>query len=95
MIKVTKDLEDLYGCGREINIDGLNGIIYGNDECFESNYFYQYFIAADTLYTAYYTVDHDTALDEIDYTAAIELKKHTTRKVEKWQQKYQQKVKAK
>ena len=54
-------------------INGLTGVIFGNDECFDVNEFYQYFISGETLYQLYYELKEN--LDEIDYENPYRIEK--------------------
>lgn len=47
----------------------LTGYMYGNDECFDGEGFYQYLLTADAkLYKAYYDIpDDESELDSLDY----------------------------
>ncbi len=49
-----------------------DAVIFGNDEMFDLDRFYQYVAIDGTLYKAYYNTD-DIALDEIDYNHAEEI----------------------
>lgn len=68
----NKFLKGLYGEGREVSIHKnelrVNGIMYGDDECFDSNDFYQYFVSdSGVLYKVYYDISESTKLDTIQY----------------------------
>lgn len=56
------------------NGDYIIGAIFGDDECFEGNNFYQYVVTSDGVYKAYYDVDNDTDIDKIDYSKATRIK---------------------
>lgn len=66
-------MENTYGESHEItiNYDGkqVTGIMYGNDECFDTNDFYQYFLTSDgKLYKAYFEIPDNTKnLSDLDY----------------------------
>ena len=71
--------EDSYGDGVEIEIDGKPGIMFGDDECWDVNRFYQYFLSNDgKLYKAYYETDNETPLDCIDYNAPYDVVEQDT-----------------
>ena len=55
------------------NGDYIIGDMYGWDECFDGNAFYQYVVNSDGIYKAYYDVDNDTIIDEIDYSKATRI----------------------
>lgn len=57
------------------NGDYIIGDIFGDDECFEGNNFYQYVVTTDGVYKAYYAVDGDTDIDCIDYLKATRIKR--------------------
>lgn len=72
-------MEKKYGRGAEatINYDGkqIVGIMYGNDECWDMNDFYQYFLTDDTLYKAYFEVpDGCEDFGDLDYKNPIDLR---------------------
>lgn len=56
------------------NGDYIIGDMFGDDECFDGNDFYQYVVTSDGVYKAYYDVDNDTDIDEIDYSKATRIK---------------------
>ena len=51
------------------------GHMYGNDECFDGNEFYQYFLTADSLLKMYYNIpDGCEDLSNIDYSAPYDVR---------------------
>jgi len=51
------------------------GHMYGNDECFDGNEFYQYFLTADSLLKMYYNIpDGCEDLSNIDYEAPYDVR---------------------
>ena len=51
------------------------GHIYGNDECFEGNEFFQYFLTDDALLKFYYHIpDGCTDFNGIDYGAPYDVR---------------------
>jgi hypothetical protein len=78
MKDLKKWLERNYGATKETEIeyDGrtYKGYMYGNDECFECNDFYQYFLTNGTLYKAFFEIpDGETDLGNLDYDNPIDL----------------------
>lgn len=72
-------LRNKYGIPEHVTVDASNGDyligdMYGNDECFDGNDFYQYVVTSDGVYKAYYDVDDDTDIDKIDYSKATRIK---------------------
>ena len=72
-------LEERYGTGGEVTINYNNekvtGIMYGNDECFEMDDFYQYILTEDALYKAFYEIpEGNEDLGDLDYESPIDLK---------------------
>ena len=72
-------LEKQYGKGTEatINYEGkqIVGTMYGNDECFDTNDFYQFLLTDNTLYKAYYEIpDGCEDLGSLDYNNPIDLR---------------------
>ena len=73
----VQKLTKIYGNGNHItiNYDGKTyaGVMFGNDECYQMNEFYQLFLdtADHKLYQVYYDIpdydDASQALDMIDY----------------------------
>lgn len=64
-----KRLEDVFPT-YDIVVDGMeykNATIFGNDECFDVDEFYQYMLVGNSLYMAYYDYDDECELWEIDY----------------------------
>lgn len=52
--------------------------VAGNDECFDGDEFYQYVLADDKLYKAYFEIPTDDdgeelGLDDVDYTHAYKI----------------------
>lgn len=47
-------------------------LVFGNDELFDGNKFYQYLMVDDLLFKAYY--DCDTDIDCIDYSTPIKIR---------------------
>ena len=71
VINMYKFLQGKYGNGVDttITIDGekIRGVMFGNDECFDTDRFYQYLLdERGNLYECFYKTD--LPLDEIDYT---------------------------
>lgn len=76
---MKKEMESLkewfekeYGVSSETEIayegQTYTGYMYGNDECFDCNEFYQYFLTEDKLYKAYFQIpDDDADFGNIDY----------------------------
>jgi hypothetical protein len=51
------------------------GHMYGNDECFDGNEFFQYFLTADSLLKMYYHIpDGCEDLSNIDYDAPYDVR---------------------
>lgn len=72
-------LHDLYGSPEHMTVTAENGDyiigdMYGNNECFDCNDFYQYIVTSDGVYKAYYDDDNVTNVDEIDYLKATHIK---------------------
>jgi len=72
-------MEEQYGKGTEttINYEGkqITGIMYGNDECWDMNDFYQYLLTGDALFKAYFEVPEGCEdLGSLDYNNPINLK---------------------
>ena len=72
-------LEKQYGKGTAatINYEGkqIVGTMYGNDECFDTNDFYQFLLTDNTLYKAYYEIpDGCEDLGSLDYNNPIDLR---------------------
>ena len=70
--QLKKWLEKTYGEGSETTItyEGktYTGCMYGNDECYDCDRFYQYFLTNNTLYRAFYEIpDGETDLGNLDY----------------------------
>ena len=68
-----------YGAAAETTItyDGktYTGYMYGNDECFDADEFYQYFLTADALLKVYYTIpDGCEDYGDIDYSAPYDVR---------------------
>lgn len=63
-------LESLNYAGTETELRELKGTMYGNDSCFDTNEFYQYFLTDNgELYKAYYEIpDGCDDFSEIDYS---------------------------
>ena len=49
------------------------GDMFGDDECFEGNNFYQYVVTSNGIYKAYYDVDNDTIIEDLDYSKATRI----------------------
>jgi len=77
MKNVIEKLEKLYGAGTEYTIIDRNsdvitsyscalikGKIFGDDECWDRNDFYQYFVSDKGLMKLYYDVDGSTDIEE-------------------------------
>lgn len=52
--------------------------VVGNDECFDGDEFYQYVLAADKIYKAYFEIptdddNNELELDNVDYTHAYKI----------------------
>ncbi len=77
---LKKWMESRYGESLEttVNYNGeqIIGIMYGNDECFDVNEFYQYLLTADgNLYKAYFDIPVDTEdLSNLDYENPYSMK---------------------
>ena len=56
------------------NGDYIIGAIFGDDECFEGNNFYQYVVTSDGIYKVYYDDDNVTDVEDIDYSKAARIK---------------------
>ena len=72
MKKVESYLKERYGEGGEVKVEfegkEITGVMYGDDECFEMNDFYQYLLTKDTLYKAFYEIPNDNDdLGSLDY----------------------------
>lgn len=72
-------MERKYGQTTEetITYDGktYTGYMYGNDECFDGDEFFQYFLTADALLKMYYTIpDGCDDYGEIDYSAPYDVR---------------------
>lgn len=72
-------LEKQYGKGTEATINyedkQITGTMYGNDECFDTNDFYQFLLTDNTLYKAYYEIpDGCEDLGSLDYNNPIDLR---------------------
>ena len=51
------------------------GHIFGNDECFDGDKFFQYFLTADSLYKMYYNIpDGCEDLNNINYDAPYDVR---------------------
>lgn len=46
----------------------ISGIMYGNDECFYGDEFYQVLVSGGKVYACYYALTDDNDLGNIDYT---------------------------
>lgn len=75
-----KALEVFYGEGREIevNFEGkkIKGVMFGNDECFECDDFYQYLLTKEKLLLCFYNTEENgnqIELDHIDYTNPVKV----------------------
>lgn len=55
------------------NGDYIIGAIFGDDECFEGNNFYQYVVTSDGIYKVYYDDDNVTDVEDIDYSKATRI----------------------
>lgn len=55
------------------NGDYIIGDMFGWDECFDGNDFYQYVVTSDGVYKAYYDVDNDTIIEDLDYSKATRI----------------------
>lgn len=55
------------------NGDHIIGAIFGDDECFEGNNFYQYVVTSDGIYKVYYDDDNVTDVEDIDYSKATRI----------------------
>lgn len=55
------------------NGDYIIGAIFGDDECFDGNDFYQYVVTSDGVYKAYYDDDNVTDVEDIDYSKAARI----------------------
>ena len=78
MKELKKWLEKTYGEAEATTImyegKAYTGYMYGNDECFSGNDFYQYFLTDDTLYKAFYSIpDGETDLGNLDYDNPVAL----------------------
>jgi hypothetical protein len=73
------ELKEQYGnaCFDEYEIDGAKGLLIGNNECYDGNDFYHYFLTETALYKCYYdTIDeegNEIELDCIDYDAPAQM----------------------
>lgn len=72
-------MEEKYGKSElyTITFEGkeYTGYMYGNDECWDMNDFYQYFLTEDALYKAYFEVPEGCEdLGSLDYNNPINLK---------------------
>ena len=72
-------LEKKYGKGAEVTINfedkQITGTMYGNDECFDTNNFYQFLLTDNALYKAYYEIpDGCEDLGSLDYNNPIDLR---------------------
>lgn len=72
-------MENQYGkieqCTITFNSKEYTGYMYGNDECWDCNNFYQYFLTEDALYKAYFEVPEGCEdLGSLDYDNPIDLK---------------------
>lgn len=74
-MSIGEFLQKKYGEGTQTTVYFrefyISGIMYGNDECFDGDNFYQYLVSRDEkghehCYKCYYTAN--VPLDEIDYT---------------------------
>ena len=77
LFSARKRLSALYGDGNSISISisgrVKSGYIFGNDECYRGDLFYQIFLSDDaSVYRVYYDIpecdDIDLAFDMIDYS---------------------------
>lgn len=61
---------DNAACANYVDLDGekVFGTVYSDDECFDSDGFYQFLATESGIYKVYYTVAEDQDLDDIDYT---------------------------
>lgn len=78
MNELKKWLEKTYGETEAITImyegKAYTGYMYGNDECYDGNDFYQYFLTDSTLYKAFYDIpDGETDLGNLDYDNPVDL----------------------
>ena len=64
-----------YGKGEEIAVQAegqeIEGLMYGNDECYEGDRFYQVLVTGDRVYHAYYTITDD--VEDVTYQYGNEL----------------------
>jgi len=74
MDKYNDLFKEIYGYGTTMTVtteDGstISGIMFGNDECFDVNEFYQILVAGGKVYKCYYQLpeDDDGDLSNIDY----------------------------
>ena len=76
--------EKIYGKGTEITVttgngSTVSGVMFGNDECFNVNEFYQILVAAGKVYKCYYQLpDDDGDLSNIDYEHAYRIEECTS-----------------
>lgn len=71
-------LENNYGKGTEMTVtcgeEQITGTMYGNDECWEMNKFYQFLLTENAIYKAYlYVPDYCGELNSIDYKNPYDL----------------------
>ena len=77
--KLNKYYTDLYGKGSPVDIVFENkrytGTMYGNDECFDIDQFYQIVVADGKSYKFYYDADNvkNYDLSNIDYDNPLEI----------------------
>ena len=72
-------MEHKYGTATEdtitFNGETYTGHMYGNDECFDTDEFYQYFLTADALLKMYYTVPNGCEdYGDIDYNQPYDVR---------------------
>lgn len=82
MIKLEKGLTNIFGKGVECSVyfEGkeIKGTMYGNDECFDVNNFYQYLLTQDNkLLYCFYNIPDGVELDEINYDYPINIEDAT------------------
>ena len=62
---------NLYDDGTEYTVNGIKGTMYGNDECFDMDDFYQILVVGDRVYKCFYSIPDGTDdLSTIDYENA-------------------------
>lgn len=89
MNKYNNYFEEIYGKGTEMTVttetgETISGMMYGNDECFVLNEFFQILVSGEKVYRCFYCLDQFRQSDDywdlgnIDYEHSYRVEECTS-----------------